>query len=81
MLKRLLTLFGTAAEATPPHAEYDPVYGLPRWRVEQWLARNPSLREQYEVDAWLARNPSLRQEADTLTRTALGVTTPDGARA
>jgi hypothetical protein len=28
--------------------EYEPVYGLPKRSVEEWLARNPQLRERYE---------------------------------
>jgi hypothetical protein len=32
-----------------PDVEYDPVYGLPRRSVEEWLARNPRLRKEYEA--------------------------------
>jgi hypothetical protein len=57
MLKRLWRLFRIAAESAESHEEYDPVYGLPKRAVEEWLARNPQLREEYEVREWLARNP------------------------
>ena len=42
--------FGNDGCARKPEQEpeYDPVYGLPRRAVEDWLARNPRLREEYE---------------------------------
>ncbi len=30
--------------------EYEPVFGLPRWSVEDWLARNPDYRAIYEAE-------------------------------
>jgi hypothetical protein len=62
MLKLLRRLFGMDSEAASPQTEYDPVYGLPQRAVDEWLARNPRLREEYTVEAWLARNPLLRAE-------------------
>jgi hypothetical protein len=49
MLKRLGRLIGAAADSVWPHTEYDPVYGLPKWSVEEWLARNPRIRPEYEA--------------------------------
>jgi hypothetical protein len=49
MLERLWRLFGIATDSEPPRAHYDPIYGLPRRAVEEWLARNPRLRDQYKV--------------------------------
>jgi hypothetical protein len=33
-----------------PGVEYEPVYGLPKHEVEEWLLRNPRLREKYEAE-------------------------------
>ena len=50
--------------------EYDPVYGLPRLAVLEWLARNPGPAESttYEVEEWLAHVPALREEFDADVR-------------
>lgn len=62
MFRRLLKLLGFSRDDPIPQPEYDPVYALPRRSLEEWLARNPQLRKEYEVQEWLARNPSLRRE-------------------
>ena len=49
MLKRLTRLLGMAAQPGPPPPVHDPVYGLPRRAVEEWLARNPRLKQEYEA--------------------------------
>lgn len=67
MLERLRRLFGTAG-ADGLDGEYDPVYGLPKRAVEEWLARNPGLREEHTVREWLARNRPLRSEYDAALR-------------
>ncbi|MDB5310451.1 MAG: Lactate 2-monooxygenase [Gemmataceae bacterium] len=59
MLRRLSRLLGTAGPDPPGDVDYDPVYGLPRHAVEEWLARNPQLREEYEA-ALHARDASPR---------------------
>jgi hypothetical protein len=59
MIQWLMTLFGIGQNAPIQEPEYEPVYGLPKRAVEQWLAYNPDLRREYEVMAWLARNPPL----------------------
>ena len=68
MLERLRSLFGTAAESLSLDGEYDPVYGLSKRAIEEWLARNPGLRAEYEVKKWLAVNPPLREEYDAELR-------------
>jgi hypothetical protein len=44
--KQLGRLLGLADQPSPADTEYDPVYGLPLRAVDEWLARNPRLREQ-----------------------------------
>ena len=68
MLKRLGALFGVAARPPSPYEEFEPVYGFPRREVEEWLARNPRLREEYAVQEWLARNPPLWAEYEAAQR-------------
>ncbi len=41
---------------------FDPVYGLPKHAIDEWLARNPKLREEYELQQWLDQNPPLRKQ-------------------
>ena len=50
MWQRLRRPFGTAAESPSLDGEYDPIYGLPWRAVEEWLARNPGLKEKYEAE-------------------------------
>jgi hypothetical protein len=68
MWKQLAWIFGRTGESTSAQAEYEPVYGLPRRAVEEWLARNPQLREEYEVQQRLVHNPTLRQEYEAAQR-------------
>ncbi len=46
---RFMRLFGRSGGADSIRDRYDPVYGLPRLAVEEWLAHNPKLREEYEA--------------------------------
>jgi hypothetical protein len=46
----LLRLFGGSGGTDPVRDRYDPVYGLPRRAVEEWLARNPGIRDEYEAE-------------------------------
>jgi hypothetical protein len=62
---------GTGAASTSSADEFDPVYGLPRRAVDEWLARNPQLQREYTMEEWLARNPPLRQEVDEAQRRRL----------
>jgi len=50
MLNWLRQLFGKAGEPTSSSTGDDPIYGLPRHSVEQWLARNPRIREEYDAE-------------------------------
>jgi len=50
MLRWLGRLFGTPDKPTIPHTKEDPVYGLPRQSVEDWLGRNPRLREEHAAE-------------------------------
>ncbi len=61
-------LFGKADRSAPADIEYDPVYGLPKRAVEQWLEHNPQLRQEYEIKGWLARNPPLHAEQEAAKR-------------
>jgi hypothetical protein len=67
MLKRLQRLFGMVPEFASPSTKYDPIYGLPKWAVQEWLARNPPLREEYEA-AVRQKKVALRTGNDTLPR-------------
>src|SRR3954469_16343395 len=49
MWRRFLGLFGGSGGTDPVWEAYDPVYGLPRRAVEEWLARNPAIRDEYEA--------------------------------
>jgi hypothetical protein len=71
MLWWLWKTCGFGRNGSTHEAKYDPVYGLPRRSVEEWLARNPQLREEYEVQEWLARNPPLRREYEETWRQGL----------
>jgi hypothetical protein len=62
MLKKLERFLGKGIEFESSAEEYDPVYGLPRRAVQEWLAHNPRLRKEYAVQEWLAHNPPLREE-------------------
>jgi hypothetical protein len=78
MLRWLGNLFGMASESARIRVEYDPVYGLPKARVEEWLARNPRLKETYAVQQWLVRNPLLRSEYEAARRRLVLAVGPSG---
>jgi hypothetical protein len=60
-----LESLSAAAEPAALDGDYEPVYGLPRLAVEESLAHNPQLREEYELRGWLARNPPAWHEFET----------------
>jgi hypothetical protein len=31
-------------------SRFEPIYGLPRRSLDEWLARNPQLRKEYEIE-------------------------------
>jgi hypothetical protein len=43
----LLKLVGLSNGSDFTRDEYDPVYGLPRRAVDEWVARNPTLKTEY----------------------------------
>ena len=49
MWASLLRLFKPSGGSDPMWHEYDPVYGLPGRALDEWLARNPALREEYDA--------------------------------
>jgi len=48
MLTSLLRFFGFAKE-TAELSKFEPVYGLTKEALDEWLARNPLLRQEYEA--------------------------------
>lgn len=49
MIKNLLRRLGFL-NAEPYSGRFEPVYGLPKQSLEEWLSRNPSMRERYADD-------------------------------
>jgi hypothetical protein len=49
MRRSLLRLVGLSGGIDPNREKYDPVYGLPQRAVDEWLARNPEIRDEYEA--------------------------------
>lgn len=41
---------------------FEPIYGLPKRSLDEWLSRNPQLQKEYEVElaARLRQNRSIR---------------------
>jgi hypothetical protein len=50
MWREWLRLIGLSDSADPIGDQYDPVYGLPRRSLEEWLARNPDVKDEYEAE-------------------------------
>ena len=71
MFRWLLKSLGFIRDDSTQRTEYDPVYGLPRRSLDEWLARTPQLREEYEALEWLARNPPLRREYEEARKQGL----------
>ena len=49
MVKSLLRLFGINRGEVELE-KFEPVYGLPKQSLEEWLARNPALRKDYGAE-------------------------------
>jgi hypothetical protein len=47
MLKSLFRLFGIDADSTELD-KFEPIYGLPKRSLDEWLSRNPKLKKEYE---------------------------------
>lgn len=48
MLKSLFRFFGIVKDSPELH-EFEPIYGLTRPALEDWLSRNPILKQEYEA--------------------------------
>jgi hypothetical protein len=48
MLKSLFRFFGIAKESAELD-KFDPIYGLPKRSLEEWLSRNPTLAKEYKA--------------------------------
>jgi hypothetical protein len=77
MFKSLRRLFGFD-RSSPVKDQYDPIYGLPRRAVDEWLKHNPVLKQEY--DAMLRarlllrdrRSPKQRRPRNSVTRDPTG---------
>ena len=49
MIRELLRWLGLF-KAEVGSEKFEPVYGLPKQSLEEWLSRNPSMRERYAAD-------------------------------
>jgi hypothetical protein len=49
MLKLLLRFFGIV-KGNSELDNFDPIYGLPKHSLDEWLARNPTLKKKYESE-------------------------------
>jgi hypothetical protein len=49
MIIKLLQLCGLVNSPTTAD-DYDPVFGLPKRSLEEWLARHPSMRPKYDAE-------------------------------
>jgi len=49
MIRELLRWFGLF-KADAGYEKFEPVYGLPKQSLQEWLSRNPSMRERYAAD-------------------------------
>ena len=48
MIESLSRLLGIAADERELD-NYEPIYGLPNHSLDEWLARNPILRQEYDA--------------------------------
>lgn len=49
MLKLLLRFFGIVKDDSILD-NFDPIYGLPKRALDEWLSRNPKLKKEYESE-------------------------------
>jgi hypothetical protein len=47
MFKSLLGFLGMTADSTELD-KFEPIYGLPKRSLDEWLSRNPKLKKEYE---------------------------------
>ena len=48
MIESLSRLFGFVADEEN-FENYEPIYGLPKQSLDEWLSRNPKLRQEYDA--------------------------------
>jgi hypothetical protein len=58
MIKSLLRFFGIVKDEGKL-LQFEPIYGLPRRSLDEWLSRNPGLKKDYEA-ALLIRSQQSR---------------------
>jgi hypothetical protein len=49
MLKSLLRFFGIVKDDSELD-NFEPIYGLPKRSLDEWLSRNPAFKEKYESE-------------------------------
>ena len=49
MIRALLRMFGLVDSDADP-AKFEPVFGLPKRSLDEWLSRHPSMRERYDAE-------------------------------
>lgn len=49
MIDWLLHFFGIIRDERGPD-EFEPIYGLPKRSLDEWLSRNPALRKDYDAE-------------------------------
>lgn len=59
MFTSLLRYFGIV-DRTAEHDTFEPIYGLPKQALDEWLSRNPRLKRDYlrELSARSRRSPA-----------------------
>lgn len=58
MFKSLLRRLGIMNDPLEPN-RFEPIYGFPTRSIDEWLARNPKLKEKYDAEL-LARSSRSR---------------------
>jgi hypothetical protein len=48
MIKSVLRFFGIIKDEREL-LQFEPIYGLPRRSLDEWLSRNPGLKKDYEA--------------------------------
>ena len=61
MFNALLCCLGFRTDRTKLEA-FEPIYGLPKRSLDEWLSRNPQLKKEYDIElaARLRQDRSIR---------------------
>ncbi len=61
MFKSLFRVFGIGADESELD-KFEPIYGLPKPSLDEWLSRNPELKKKYDIElaARLQNNLAVR---------------------